>query len=199
MATLDLQVSATADDGQWVAGGSLFASTNLANDLGDDANNEYSIFLYFVLTADLAGATITESHLEGRAHATRTDNINFHIYGHDADNPAAPTTVAEADAAPVTTANTAVAFTTDITAGTFYTLGDVTAILQELVDSYGPLDTERLGFLLKNDGGHATNVKLRWTDLSGGAGLSGKLHIEYTAAGGDGLTPGLLRPMGIVF
>ena len=181
MTTIDTQIAATADDGLWNAGASEFATTYAQNALGDDGGNESSMFLYFTVTIPV-GATINAAYLELRAHASRNDDINFHIYGHDAANAAAPTSGAEYDGAPVTTANIAVAWTTNTVAGTFYQMDSMVTVVQELVDSYDYSAGARIGFLLKSDG-HTLNKRQGWTDYSNSAATSAKLHIEYTAGG----------------
>jgi len=179
--TIDVQVAATADDGGWNEDSLGFGTTFQQNFLGDEANTEANVFAYFTVTIPV-GATIDAAYLELRAHASRNDDIDFHIYGHDAANAAAPTSEAECEAAPVTTANIAVVWTINTTAGTFYQMPSMVTVIQELEDSYDYSSGARIGFLLKSDG-QTFNNRQQWTDYTNAAANAPKLHIEYTAGG----------------
>jgi hypothetical protein len=154
MAQMDVDVPASADDGYGFPTGSVFDNTGTTMFFGDDGDASHC-FMRFAIDADLVGATVTAATLSGTVDATGAGDQTATIYADDADDPAAPTTWAEIDGVTPTTAT--VDWTVDSGGGTV-TSPDISAIIQELIDSYGPLDTEHFVFVMDPDGHSDTDV-----------------------------------------
>jgi len=111
----------------------------------------------------------------------------MNIYGVDEDNPPAPTSIAEFNADPLTTAF--VPWDGLWTDGSWNQSPSCNGIFQELVDTHGPFVNTAIMVQVKNDGSASGNYNYgRQWDYNGN--LHGpKLHIEYTAVGGPGWYP----------
>lgn len=102
------------------------------------------------------GATITAAALRLTAYATDSyTGVTLRVYGNAADNAAAPTSMADADAKALTTAYVNWVCATGWTDGQVYSPGDLTAIIQEIVNRPGWASGNALMLLIKDNGSAA--------------------------------------------
>lgn len=185
--TVDYQVGASADDGYW-AGSSFRASNSYTvGRVGHDASAYNHLFSRFAGVTISAGATITAAKISAYYGGSSGWTGTGRLYFNDAANAVAPTNSTEADALALTTAyidwNPAWS-----DPGKWYDSGSITAIIQELVDSYSYASGSAMQLVWKGTNTDNSWGGVRLYDYTGNAhGL--KLHIEYTeaAAGGNPL------------
>ena len=188
MAVQNLVITAGADDGYGFAT-TAFLDTETTAFYGDDGDKSRT-FLRFDLTADLLNATIDSAFLIG--YMSGSAAVLVDVYGCDSDDPALPTDWTSLAALPNTTAS--VLWTTLNQGAGDQTSPDLKTIIQELVDSYGPLNGEGIMLLMIPDGQTNTTVKeiSTFEDTQTGP----RLNITYTTGnstsgiinGGGGLT-----------
>lgn len=184
--TIDLDVVNTGDDGANYSGAYGF-TTNDAYGYSGYVNNAnlYHSNAYF----RFEGATITGSGTPAAvsidaayvtfytSSATNPQHIIW--YGVDEDNPAAPTSAAEYAADNLTTAS--VSDTSTYTAGATNNSTDLSAIIQELADSY-VISGDAIMLQEKNDGTESA-YNHNWRSRDSSIAASPNLHIESSAGG----------------
>jgi len=177
--TVDKQVAASGDDG-YVIVGTTFNNTGFYLYAGQSGASEYALFARWI-GVSIEG-TIDVSYMEVDYHGS-SGAAELKVYGVDEDNPAAPTTLAEFAADPLTTA--AVDWDGAWVSG-WNQSPSLNAIFQELVNSY-TISNDAVMVQVKKDAGTVYNScnSYRLTGNIYGA----KLHIEYTAAAAGASIP----------
>jgi hypothetical protein len=178
--TVDTQIAATANDGRRYTGTNGF---DTANDQAIGYLNDvccYHMHAFLRWPSVTLGGTINTSYIQCYGAATQTGSPTLKVYGVDEDNPAAPTSAAEFDADPLTTA--AVDWDALWNVGSWNQSPSLNTVFQELVDSY-TIESEAVMLQIKNDGG--TNVQYNSnTDYSTNSSYAAKLYVDYTTADG---------------
>jgi len=184
--SMNLAINAGGNDGFGFSP-TTFSATGTVETVGDDGDASHMYFR-FQLTDDLVGATIDSAVLKMWVDGATTD-VEIDVVGDDSDNPSAPTSWATLDGITPTTAT--VKWILDTAGGDAdLTSPDIKAIIQELVDSYGPLDTEYIQFVLDPDAYTNTDVKavhmyesVTYTEP--------RLEITYTPSSSLDITPAI--------
>lgn len=177
--TVDEQVGANADDGKRYSGvvGFLAAEVDCMGIGWVNDSCCYIMHCFLRWAGVTIDGTITAATIE-----VYQDPVNqaagalMKVYGVDEDNPAAPTSAAEFDADPLTSA--AVDWDGSLTKGDWNTSPSLNSIFQELVDSY-TISNDAVMLQLKNDGGEVG----RYNCITGygvNSALAAKLSITYT-------------------
>lgn len=176
MAVMNLVIVTGTDDGDGFSAGS-FGQTDLVLFFGNDGDSSW-IYLRFLLTDSLAGATIDSAILTGRldggAATTEVD-----VYADDSDDPVAPTTWAELIAITGTTAS--VKWTvTDLGAGD-QSPPDIKAVIQELVDTYPMVSGDAITIIIEGDAYGVTAAR-EMHSFESVTFTEPRLDITFTAA-----------------
>jgi hypothetical protein len=129
--TIDVQVGASENDG-YVETPSTFNSNNSQMYLGHWATSSLHGFMRF--TGVTVSGTIDVSYLQLYGYGYYNGSPQMKIRGVDEDNPAAPTTYAEFDTDPLTSAG--VDWDAAFSGTQWYTSPSINSVIQELVDSY---------------------------------------------------------------
>ncbi len=123
--------------------------------------------------------TIDVSYIQCYPEYAGTATPELKVYGVDEDNPAAPTSKAEFDADPLTTA--AVDWDGLWTTDTWNQSPSLNGIFQELVDTY-TISDDAVMVQLKNDHGEPGVDEYNCCEhYDSSSTVAPKLHIEYTA------------------
>ena len=187
--TVNKQVAASENDGG-IWGAAFFATNGTIRYVGIDINSlPYEVFARWE-GVTLSG-TIDVSYIEVYCDQAATGTPLRKIRGVDEDNPPAPTSRAEFDADPLTTAG--VDWDGAWSVNAWNQSGSLNAIFQELVDTY-TISDDAVMVQIKDDRGGAANhfQRMRMYDYAGN--LHGaKLHIEYTG----GAAPQTLTPSAV--
>jgi hypothetical protein len=181
---LDKQVAATGDDGRYYTEPDEFDTSETYFSLGyyDGFFGHMHGFARWT-GVSYEGTVDANSYIQCYAKAIGVLTPELKVYVVDESDPLAPTTAAEFNADPLTTA----AVDWD---GAWPTLAwaqspSLVPPLQEYVNTFGPIVNKALMMQIKNDHagtGTEYNITRAW-DYAGN--LHGpKLHIEYTPAGG---------------
>ncbi len=188
MATIDVQVGVSADDGYTQVESSAFDNTNLTSYTGKyDSATTYNSFYRFTGITIAIGSTVNGAYLSFYESATAASvgTPLTKIYADDQNgNVAAPTTAADYNGRTVTTA--AVDEDGNPTDVQWNNTASIVSIIQELVTSYDYSNGAIL-ILHKDDGSAANNYRRSrtWDSTASPTHTWGaKLHIEYTPAGG---------------
>jgi hypothetical protein len=172
---VDVQVGAGGDDGGR-SGASTFNATNTYQSLGVSNNRDG----FFRFTAVTISGTIDVSYIQLFSN-TQSGTPELKVFGVDEDNPAAPTTLGELDADPLTSAG--VDWDGTFNDEAWNTSPSLNDIFHELIDSYTISNDAVMIHINGDNAGNAGYNQVRTYELTGN--VSGaKLHIEFTAAGG---------------
>lgn len=193
MPTLDLSITASADDGYWREDAVTFdnSGTLLNSGAAGGAGSDINIFMRFVNVTIPPGATITAAYLTVNMVSGDTGTLH-NIYAEDADNPTAVSSAANGNSRVRTTAFTA--WDNPRGAGTgVMNSPDIASVIQEIVDRAGWASGNAIQILFDDDGTSAGNsISLESFDNSGTD--EPILHIEYAAGGefvGFGIPAGI--------
>jgi len=158
-------VDASAEDGYWTEGGATFDVAGSTLNLNSTGSGTHA-FVTFDGVAVPQGQTISGANLQLKLVGGNTDTVDIVIKAVDADDPAAPTSVASADGMALTTAETieSRAFGMDPEILNY----DVTSLIQELVDRAGWVGTKIVFFIKATDAGTGT---LQFASLDSGLGM----------------------------
>jgi len=174
---VDEQVGATADDGRRYTGSLGFSTTDTSQFTGYYNSSSFYHCHYFARwTGITLEGTIGTSYISIYGRDTPYGTPELKVYGVDEDNPVAPTSAAEFDADPLTSA--AVDWDGSWSKDNWHNSPSLNAIFQELVDSYA-ISGDAIMIQIKNDGG-TTNRYNYPADYSYNTALAAKLHIEYS-------------------
>lgn len=186
MTTLDITVAASADDASEDSGGSINLTTNPL--LNVDAVNEWNGWIFRLITIP-SGATINVAYMTVQMTSATLDEPDVTFFGLNAITQGIFTIVANDVSGRAKTAASVDWSNTDAGTGDVNTASLVT-IIQELVDENGGLTLGDIGIVMKsraNDATRDTSI----TSYDGSTSVCGRLHIEYTEAGG-GIIPIIL-------
>ena len=179
MATLDVSVAASADDGFWSSGS--FSATGQSVGFGNVGGVSYSGFLRFTGLSALAGTTITAAYLQVVSHSAKSGaTCNATIRAAAADNVAAPTSSAQASGQARVATSIAWNPVPAWVAGSTYQTPSLVALLQDLV-SNGYLASGVALFYIENNASsaNANREPASWDHATYAEAL---LHVEYTPA-----------------
>jgi hypothetical protein len=175
--TIDVQVGASADDGTRYTGLNGFASDRSTEYIGNSSESGYlQMHSFHRFTGLTMSGTIDTAYAQ-LYDGGEAGTPQFKIHVVLADNPAAPTTAGEFDAASLSTG-----IDWDGTWGTGWVQSpELKTIFQALVNAY-TISNDAVMVQIKNDHASTENyIVLGNYDHDTGQGL--KLHIEYTAGG----------------
>ena len=174
MAVQNLVITVGANDG-YGHDAPTFNNDEVTAFYGDDGSESVA-YLRFLLTADLAGATIDSAILIG--YMSGSAEVLIDVVGNDADDPAAPTSWATLDALTLTTAK--IYWPTLNQGAGDQTAPDIKTIIQELVDSYSPLSGEAIQLIL--DPRPYVNTTVKEINTLESTQTEPRLNITYTPA-----------------
>ncbi len=178
--TFDGQVAASADDGYWDDGGT-FQDTGNSMFVGVFSDGDGAhLWARFSSVTVPQGATIDAAYFEPFTISSTKDGegVMTNIYLEAADDPAAPTSKADA-AGRDTTANFTAWDDQDFPGG-FEQSDSIVSVIQEMTDRGGWASGQAMQILCKDDGG-TTNKYYRFATYDDNPARGAKLHIEYTA------------------
>jgi hypothetical protein len=191
MPTVNYTVGANGDDGGFDA--AALRNDESANriDIGnaDYPGVRHGWFRWTGVTIPV-GATIDSAYITYQANGSGWgDGAAVRFYGVDTDNPAAPTTFAQASGATLTTAYVNWSISDwSWTDNADYTSPTLAAIIQELVDSYSFASGSALMIQVRNnsspDGYYRGVAAYEHTSA-----YAARLQITYTAGGGGAGAP----------
>lgn len=180
MSTLNLAITANGDDGYALTG---FFSNSETVLLTGASTVPIGMFLRFLNVTIPPGVTIDSAALDLTAVSSSGTITDVHIKqkGNDIDDAVAPTDVAGFNALVRTTA--AVDWDPSAwTASTTYTLPDISAIIQEIIDRPGWASGNDILIILDDDGS-STNSFVRAAAIDHATIQEPRLNITYTLAG----------------
>lgn len=180
MPTINKQVAASGDDGHWY--GTYFSGVAITANYGvNGAGNAIHNYYRWTNIVIPAGAKIISATVScydyGSGVGTLPDGIK--LYFHKSANPAAPTNVTQANAlfsSPTT--NYVVPVMSN--GGSWFAHPDVSAIIQELVDTYSYASGAAMMCIIQAVTGDASNYGAIYMWNYTGYTRSAKLEIVYT-------------------
>jgi len=180
MPTINKQVGANADDGHWSG---LVFSNNITvakygvNEIGIATHNYYR--WTDVTIPD--GATITSATVSCYDYGSGMGTIpnGTKLYFHKSANPAAPTNLTQAKAL-VNSATTNYVVPVMSNGGGWFAHPDVSAIIQELVDTYSYSSGSAMMAFIISASGNASNYGAIYMRDYAGNTMGAKLDITYT-------------------
>ena len=178
---LDLQVSASGDDGFSETTGDAYNNNAASIQLGKGGNDtqQYKAWMRFLNVAIPQGATITAAYMQWHCELAETDNPSVRIFANDVDNAVAPTTAAERQALVNTTAYADYTLE-DYAADTWYTTPSLVPVVQEIVDQPGWTENNAMQLLVDNNGSGVLVYRFISTYDRTGNVKGPKLHVEYS-------------------
>jgi hypothetical protein len=183
--TIDEQVGVSADDGE-VGDTSTFSNSAINVRFCEDGSENNSAFARF--TGISISGTINAAYVEfrSRGNYSSSPSPTTLIYADDSDNPSAPSDYTDFWSRTRTSASGAWDLGDWVSNGWYGSSIDISSVIQELVDSY-TISSDAILILVDPDGAQTTwRSASTYDDQTADAP---KLHIEYTAAGGDTITP----------
>lgn len=191
MTTLNLQVGAGADDGRRNSGSSGFSAVADTVAIGFHTAASLQVlkaFYRFTSVSGLSGSTINTATFSIYGFTTAMEGSPLtKISADDQETPAAPTDATEFDAITLTTAGVDWD-PSSLTDDAFNAAPDISAVVQELADSYDPSVIQ----IRHDDDGSATDSinRIRPRQYDFDTAKASKLDIDFTAgAGGQTLSP----------
>lgn len=177
--TEEVRVAAGADDGYVNQGASTFNDSLVNFSFGQISGNDVDAWVRFDGVTVPQGATITAAYIEFVADSTRAGSMTADIYGEDADDPAAPSSVADFNGRTRTTA-TVNWNPGDWTDGETYQTDDIKTIIQEIVDRGSWASGNAMQLFVERSTGTVRRVAKAYEGSTTQAAL---LHIEYQVTG----------------
>ena len=180
MPTINKQVGADADDGHWY--GSLFSTATTTTNYGVNIVG-VATHNYYRWTAVTIpdGATITSATVSCYDHGSGVGTLpdGTRLYFHKSANPAAPTNITQANALfNSLTTNYVVPVMSN--GGSWFAHPDVSAIIQELVDTYSYASGAAMMCIIRAVTGDASNYGAIYMREYTGNARGAKLDITYT-------------------
>lgn len=180
MPTINKQVGANADDGHWY--GSLFSTATTTTNYGVNIVG-VATHNYYRWTAVTIpdGATITSATVSCYDHGSGVGTLpdGTRLYFHKSANPAAPTNITQANALfNSLTTNYVVPVMSN--GGSWFAHPDVSAIIQELVDTYSYASGAAMMCIIRAVTGDASNYGAIYMREYTGNARGAKLDITYT-------------------
>jgi hypothetical protein len=181
MATLNLQVAATADDGHSYIGLAFITYQVLFGNVSGYSTPSFARFTGVTIPP---GATITAATLTWTAMVTQTSiAVAMKVHAAAADNQAAPTSLATHAAIPRTTAfvaydgNGATGWTIE----SIYSPSDLGSVIQEVINRAGWVSGNALVILTDNNGSSDSASRQAY-DYQNSTSKAAKLDITYSVA-----------------
>ena len=165
---IDAQVDAGANDGGWDESASTFSNNSNSYAIGNYGYRH--IFARWTGITIPAGVTIKNSYVQ--IHASNYGAVSTHLYLNDNAAPTAPTNYSTAIGKVKTTANIAWVVPSAVA---WATSGDISALVQELLDSYVSFANGAIMMLLISDIADKDMNNIDMYEASFGA----KIHIEW--------------------
>lgn len=185
MPEIFIPVAASGDDGDWNA--ATFANNAPTIRAGNFTGQLNNIFARF-LNVDING-TINSAGIRLRSSAIQSNTVNLRISAEDAANPTAPGSIADANARVITTA--VVDWTPgNWTSGPYFESPDISAIIQELVDSFTYDGTQAINIFVKNNASADNQFRQARSYDHDSVNSPPILRIDYTPAN----TPPTIAP-----
>lgn len=177
MATLNLQVAASTDDGHYAISPDSYYDATAVNCLVGEVGTTYGSWHRFTGVSGLAGATINAAALSVWGRAADIGTPITKIRAERANAPAAPTTQADAEGRTKTTAKVDWDDPNLSTVG-YVSSPSLVSVIQELADNHDP---SAILIFWEDDGGGGTNYA-QTTAYNDNPARTAKLTITYTAS-----------------
>lgn len=175
MPTIDLIITAGSDDASEQSTGQMLLTGSPL--LNVDGVNEWNGFIFRNVNIP-AGSTILNSYLTVRMSGASLDEPDVTFYGLDIAEPST-FTIASTNLSSRAKTSASVDWS-NINAGTEdVNTSDLSTIIQELIDSYGPYSNGSIGIVMTsraNDINRDTSI----ISYEGSTSFCARLHIEYT-------------------
>jgi len=182
MATLNLQIATSGDDGTWAEGNSQFIGTAVFTGHFGGAQGISNSFYRFPLSI-AHGSTINSAALTFTAFDNYTNSgVNTTIKAIADDNAAAPTTYSDAESASRTTASVTWNAISNWSGSSTYASPDISAVVQEIIDRTGWSSGNYI-VLYWEDNGSTSSQYRRAIDYNASVSQAAKLDITYTVGG----------------
>lgn len=176
MSSVDYQVSADLDDGNFLnSGGTLDYDKNPMY-IGSKSSTVYNIWARWSGVTMPENVTITTAWVSLRRFGSFGTPAASKIYFEDAANPAAPKSLVDVRDNRTKT-GAYVEWSPPTTAGTWSNSPDIKSIIQELVDNYSYESGAAMMMLFMGVG--SGDNYATFTSHEGATGYAPKLHIEY--------------------
>lgn len=181
MPTLEREIAVPADCGYWREGDSSFDQTGGQAPCGywNGIYGRTNSFFRFPNITIPQGATISAAYIQLRSNSNYPQVVvNTILYGVDEDDAASPSSYADAENGPRTTAYTEWHAMSAWSSGVDYQSPDITAVIQEIVDRGGWASGQALIVYWEDDGSDAELAHYR---ISGSYYATPRpfIHIEY--------------------
>jgi hypothetical protein len=171
MVALDYQVAVSADDGRWVGTNFSNISTLI---FGKSSGAPYYNFARFVVTIP-AGAKITSAYMSFYFISYTGTPPACALHFEKSANPAAISSAVDGNNRTKTTASISL---TGPTTGTWWNTGDISVIIQELVNAYSYASGAAMQMILYATGGSGDDRSTQ-RSYNTDPTHAPKLHIEY--------------------
>jgi len=184
-----VEVSVDASNNDYSDRGDVFSSTTTTLYLGNITAADQHWGCLFPLVTIPPGQTVSNCHITVVAASTMsTTTVNALIYGNDTATPTAPVNHTGFDALVLTGASVPWNAIGTWTIANLYDTPDISAIVQELLNSYDYSSGAHMQFILYNN---ASSLNARrsgspWDHATYDPPL---LHIEYNGGGGVAVAP----------
>jgi len=153
--------------------------------LNTTIGESYDVFLRFTNVTIPASSTISAAILIFTCKiASAVDTVRTNVAAEDAANPASPVSGADMDGRVRTTAFVAWDFTTDWIVDSTYSPGDLSTVIQEIVDRGDWASGNALQVFVDDDGSDALARRFP-VSFDGSATECAKLDITYTVPSAD--------------
>lgn len=188
MPTINVQVSATGDDGSWVEGIGFLSTFSTICGYRSGGLGSSNGFCRFTSVALPSAATITSATIDFVAGSNQSGaTVNLIVSAVAADNPAAPTTYAGAEGATRTTANVAWSSIGAWTLDSPYSTPDISSVIQEIVNRGGWASGNAIVMYIEDNGSSTSGDVYRQPRDYGAAPSSAAiLNVTYSAGGSQG-------------
>jgi len=181
MPTITVRVAASGDDGYWSEGNSSFNNNGADLQIGyinSTLKRTHSFMRFLALTIP-QGAFINAAYLTLRSTVNWSNWQAAQIFGVAADDPAAPTSYAEAAGLSLTTESGW------FPSGTWVSGEDIespslTAVIKEITDRVGWASGNDLILCFKYAGGDSSSYTRKWASYDAGAETAPLLTVTYS-------------------
>lgn len=174
MATFSRTIAADQDNAN--QSGSTVVLTGFAN---VDATNEYYGLRFPNVTID-AGVTISACTIRVYCPVSTNDEPNHTIYGDASTNAAVFTTGSNNISARTPTSASTTWSSTNLGAAGFFTTPDLSAILQEIIDTGGWASGNAVAFVIQGSADGTRDLQIAAYEGGAGALLAARLDVTYS-------------------
>lgn len=185
MTAVNPQINAGANDVTLAHYGNSFSITGSFISLGTYGGYEYESAFRFSLNVP-KDATINSAYLSFRASSTRAGTGSWTVDAESADSAAAITTSADFFSRSRTTASASCALTETWTANSWYNVGDISAVIEEIVGRAGWVANNYINLFVPTN---YTSCPTRFVNsYESNSSYGAKLYVDYTEGGGGGIS-----------